>query len=438
MMRPGLLLPVLQNWACHNCGGCCREHVVGVTAAEKQRIEAQNWTAADGLSESAPLFIPLGNSWRINQQSDGACVFLDPQGLCRIHSKFGEPAKPLACRLYPYAIHPAGHLVTASLRFSCPSVVQNLGPPISTLRSDVESLAAEVVPSSYRSAEAPELRTGLAFDWGRMTRLLAWMERGLSETSVPFPVRLQRVLVWLSLLGRAEEEALSDEYFGDLVRLLYEAASRAVPMTGESPQPPLRLAKLMFRQYLAQLLRHDTPAEAGGSFRLRLRLFAEGLRFTLGRGTIPTLTDANSVRVAFVERAGVQKPEVVPKVAFRMAERALAAWDSGWDELFERYFRVKLQGLHFCGAAFYGYPVLSGFYSLALMVPAVLWTARVRAAAEHRENLLLRDLEAAIATLDHNFGYSAALGLQSSRKRIDQLAAMDQLGSLVAWYSRVA
>jgi hypothetical protein len=51
--------------------------------------------------------------------------------------------------------------------------------------------------------------------------------------------------------------------------------------------------------------------------------------------------------------------------------------------------------------------------------------------------VLLRDLEAALATLDHNFGYSAVFGLQSSRKRIEQLAKLDQVGSLVAWYSRV-
>ncbi len=437
MSRPGLLLPVFQNWACHNCGGCCREHLVGVTLQEKQRIEAQNWTVADGVPADTPLFVPLGTGWRISQQPDGACIFLDPQGLCRIHSKFGESAKPLACRLYPYAIHPAGHLVTASLRFSCPSVVQNLGPPISTLRSDVESLAAEVVPGGYRGVEAPQLRPGLAFDWGRMTRLQAWLERGLSEASVPFPVRLQRVLLWLGLLGRAEEEALSEEHFGDLVKLLYEAASRAVPAAGGNPKPPTRLARLMFRQYLAQLLRHDTLAVAGSSFKARLRLLAEGLRFTVGRGTIPRLTEASSVRVAFVERAGVQRSEALPAVSFRIPEQPLVAWEADWDELFVRYFHVKLQGLHFCGAAFYDYPVLAGFYSLALMLPAVLWTARVRAASERREGLLRRDLEAALASLDHNFGYSAVLGLQSSRRRIDQLAAMDQLGSLVAWYSRV-
>jgi lysine-N-methylase len=270
-----------------------------------------------------------------------------------------------------------------------------------------------------------------------MTRLLAWLERGLSDASVSFPIRLQRVVLWLGLLGRAEADALSEEHFGDLVKLLYEAAVRAVPASGNNPGPPLRLAKLMFRQFLAQLLRHDTAATLGPSVGVRVRLLADGLRFTVGRGTIPQLNDANSVRVAFVERAGVRRPAAAPRVAFRTAELPLPDWNADWDELFVRYFHVKLQGLHFCGAAFYNYPVLAGFYSLALMFPAVLWTARVRAAAEQRTTVLLRDLEAALATLDHNFGYSAVFGLQSSRKRIEQLSKLDQVGSLVAWYSRV-
>jgi len=438
MPSPGLLLPVFQNWACHNCGGCCREHVIGITAEEKQQIEAQGWSAADGVPDDSPLFVPLGTGWRINHQADGACVFLAPNGLCRIHSKFGESAKPLACRLYPYAIHPAGHIVTASLRFSCPSVVQNLGPAVSSVRSTVEALAREVVPASYRNTPAPDLRSGLPFDWPRMTRLLAWIERGLSDSSIAFPLRLQRVLLWTSLLGRAESEALSDEHFGDLVKLLYEAASRALPDAAATAAAPNGLAKMMFRQFLAQLLRHDTAASLARSFRVRLRLLVEGLRFTSGRGSIPRLPDPNSVRVAFVERPGVSRPAVVPRIPFSAAEAPLASWEAEWDELFTRYFHVKLQGMHFCGAAFYGYPVLSGFYSLALMLPATLWTARVRAASEQRTHLLRRDLEAALATIDHNFGYSEVFSLPSSRKRIDQLAAMDQLGRIVAWYSRTA
>jgi Fe-S-cluster containining protein len=48
-----LELPTIQNWSCLSCAGCCTQHEVEITEAERQRIADQNWTAADGL-EQAP------------------------------------------------------------------------------------------------------------------------------------------------------------------------------------------------------------------------------------------------------------------------------------------------------------------------------------------------------------------------------------------------
>ncbi|HET6426488.1 MAG TPA: YkgJ family cysteine cluster protein [Planctomycetaceae bacterium] len=116
-----LQLPTIQNWDCHNCGGCCTQHLIEVTEAERQRILAQNWTPADGIPAGQPLFEwhagpPWKKRYRLAHRPDGGCVFLDDKGLCRIHAKFGEAAKPLACRIYPYAFHPQGKSVTVSLR----------------------------------------------------------------------------------------------------------------------------------------------------------------------------------------------------------------------------------------------------------------------------------------------------------------------------------
>ena len=97
---------------------------------------------------------------------------------------------------------------------------------------------------------------------------------------------------------------------------------------------------------------------------------------------------------------------------------------------------VKVQGLHFCGKAFYEMPMIDGFRSLALMYPAILWVARYRAACDGRQRLTLPDVQAALATLDHSFGYSPALGLKSSQHRITQLSKLQQITALCGWYSR--
>ena len=80
-----LTLPVLQNWDCHNCGGCCRQHQIEITEAERQRIVDQKWTEADGIP-AGDVIVRMG-SWigparhRLAHQADGACVFLNEK-LC--------------------------------------------------------------------------------------------------------------------------------------------------------------------------------------------------------------------------------------------------------------------------------------------------------------------------------------------------------------------
>jgi lysine-N-methylase len=439
MSRLSVLLPQLQNWGCHNCGGCCREHQITITDAEHQRIERQCWTAADGVPADRPLMVSSAAGWRLNHQDDGACVFLDAAGLCRIHSKYGESAKPLACRMYPYAIHPAGSGLTASLRFSCPSVVQNLGAPVAAARVAVEALAAEAVAAKQSDVACPELRAGVPFDWSRLTRLLAWLERGLEQSGLPFVLRLQRLLGLLELLELAGTETVAEDSLGQLLPALYAASERAYPAVAVSAgsagaQRPQRLALTMLRQLAAQLLRHDTAAmESSGPVR-RLGLLCDGLRMTLGWGWVPEQSDPESVRVAFVERAGLSERR--RRVRFTELESVLVGGRPEIDELFHRYFHVKLQGRAFCGPAFYGYSVIDGLRSLVLMYPAVLWVARLRAAAEGRGLLELRDVQAALATLDHNFGYSPVLALAGSRRRVRQLAQLRQIAPLVAWYGR--
>ena len=46
------------------------------------------------------------------------------------------------------------------------------------------------------------------------------------------------------------------------------------------------------------------------------------------------------------------------------------------------------------------------------------------------------DVQAAMATADHNFGYSPALGTSSALQRVSMLAKMKQITALSGWYSQ--
>ena len=110
--------------------------MIEITEEDRQRIATRNGRPADGIAADGPPSSgiagpPWKKRYRLAHRADGACVFLNEQGLCRIHAKFGEAAKPLPCQVYPYALHPGGRKVAVSLRFSCPSVVANQGKPVS-------------------------------------------------------------------------------------------------------------------------------------------------------------------------------------------------------------------------------------------------------------------------------------------------------------------
>ena len=92
-----LRLPTIQNWSCHNCSGCCHQHLIEITEEERQRILDQNWKPADGIPAGQPVVVPhhsslFRKSYRLAHRDNGACIFLRDDGLCRIHAKFGEPA----------------------------------------------------------------------------------------------------------------------------------------------------------------------------------------------------------------------------------------------------------------------------------------------------------------------------------------------------------
>lgn len=441
MANPDLKLPVIQNWSCHNCGGCCREHLIEITEDEKRRIEKQNWKASDGISTERPVIQRIAKGrYRLAHQDDGACVFLDDKGLCRIHAKFGEPAKPLACRVYPYAYHPAGNKLSVSLRFSCPSVVQNLGQPITEQVAELRQLGGQIVADKKTEFDAPVIHRGSHHgeqktEWSDFHRFLKAMDDAFDDESVHFAVRLMRVLSWMDLVAQSQFETIRGKKLDEFLELVTNAAATAQPDNDLPLHQPNRMGRVMFRLMTAQFARHDTEAQARAGLGHRFGLLTAALKFTTGIGSVPVLNGSASVDKAF-GTSNASESNGSGSASFGSVEGEFDGRRPEFDELFTRYFRVKIQGIHFCGPAHYDTTLVDGFHSLALMYPVVMWLARVRAVRSGRQELILQDVQAALATADHNFGYSPALGNAAALNRVSILSRMKQITALVGWYSR--
>ena len=345
-------------------------------------------------------------------------MFLDDAGLCRIHAKYGEAAKPLACRIYPYAFHPAGDDIAISLRFSCPSVVENKGQAVEAQANVLEKIARQVVPDDYRNLDPPLISPGESTHWDDFLQFVDMTDAIFAEPQ-PVLVAILRTIMITDLLEEASFSKVSDDQITELLQLIAQTAMMAHEEVPEQIDAPSSIAKRHLRMLAAQYTRHDTMADKDSGFRGYWDRLKTSLSFTWGRGTIPDV-----------------RPEF-RSAEFQMIEAPFELDDSdAIDEILRRYFRVKIQGIHFCGRAYYDVPFIEGLRSLLLVYPAVMWFARWRAAGESRSIVTAEDVVAAVTVADHNHGYSAVHGLRASRFRVQLLAKMKQLGPLCQWYSR--
>lgn len=417
-----LELPTLQNWSCHNCAGCCKQHLIEVTEEERLRIVSQDWTPADGVPADRPVLVwhagPLWKKrYRLGHRSDGGCVFLNEQGLCRIHAKFGEAAKPLPCRIYPYAFHPAGGRLAVSLRFSCPSVTANRGTAVAAQRPDLTELATLAVPKGAENLPPPRLTRLEQVGWDDFQPFVEALDESFADPTAPLQLRLLRILTWTGIVEQSHFATISGPQLQEFLGIIRQAAA-VEHARFPTAVAPSRVARLDFRILAAAYTRKDTIDQLNSGWWGRYRLLRAILRFLRGTGELPAMQ------------------EELPAVRFEAIEAPMGRLTPGMEELFERYFRVKIQGLHFCGRGFYDAPLTEGVASLVLMFPITLWLARWVAAGKGRSQPIDEDVNLALNLADHNHGFSGLLGQGHMRTRVRRLAQTGGLATLCSWYAR--
>lgn len=408
--------PSSQNWSCQSCGECCRGyHLVRISPKEKQRIEAQDWKTTDGVDPDA-MIMPEGGRFRLGHQASGACVFLDDAGRCRIHARFGEAAKPLACRLYPFAIHPAGDKLVVSLRFSCPSAAANHGKPVPAQLGELRRLAGEFVPENFREIPAPPVLDTAQLGWPDFLRFVTRLDATLAAAGTPMTLKLLRALHWLRAVEKAQFDQIAGPEADEILTALVQSAAEKLPEVPRTFAAPSRLGRFFFRTLVMQYARRDTLRDRASG--LRWQMLAAVLRFARASGRVPQLQPG------------------FPDVEFAAIEKPFGALPADAEALLTRFFRVKIQGLHFCGRAYYGVPLVEGFRSLALLYPVVLWLARWLAAGQGSANVTAAHVAKALTVADHHHGYLPLLGSRGFRWRVRLLAQRDDIARLCLWCSR--
>jgi lysine-N-methylase len=324
----------------------------------------------------------------------------------------------LPCRIYPYAFHPAGKQTAVSLRFSCPSVVANKGRAVTEQQTELRMLAGAVVPGGAGAILPPAVSATEKVDWPDFMSFIAALDATFANPESKLLSKLLQALFWMRLVGQSKFDSVRGERLHEFLELITTAGQHEVEANTESTPEPSRAGRLQFRMLVAQYARKDTLASSEGGWGARWRLLRSAMRFARGTGNIPPL------------REGFRE------VPFSALEQEFGGVTPEAEEILTRYFRVKIQGLSFCGPAYYDVPLVEGFQSLALVFPSVLWLSRWLATGEGRCTLSTDDVVRALAAADHQHGYSPVFGHANFRRRVRSLALTNDIARLSAWYAR--
>ncbi len=381
---------------------------------ERDRIRAQGWENEADFHGIA-LFAPAGKEhFLLAHHANGACVFLDEHSLCRIHAKFGEPAKPLACRVYPFKLIPTGEKVRTDLRWDCPSTPANHGRPLSEYRETVREYIPLVLPPDAAERPAPPLFEGISLGWEKLELINNTLIRLVRNDSYDLTTRMA-ACVNVSAALRSSSIATLDER--QLKQLLEATYAKIVALMADDPLArvkPLAIERLLLRQIAGIYGREDRRGERGVVWR---RLHAS-LCMLFGRGHLPPLrTDFPAAPFSALEEPlGFPPDEVVEPLA--------------------RYMRFRLESMGFFGAGYFGYSYLDGLNMLLLTYPLTFWFARAYAAGQGLPAPDRACIVRGIQLVNHYHGMLPVFNMPQERLRFRFLCERTALRRLILWYGR--
>lgn len=412
-------VPVFQRYDCRGCTHCCRELVVNVSEAERQRIEQAGWERK--LAGQA-LFVSYQLGRRqlqhLAKTAEGACVFLGTDGRCRIHVEDGPETKPLACRLYPLVPVPGvegrRHL---DVRFDCPAVAANQGRSLTVHKAEAVELAGRLkIPETV----APPIWPGAgAMSNDELRALVAGFEAILSRSALPHRTRIRAGCLLLDMLYQVRFAKVREERFAELLELLVPAAMDEAEQGAESPPALNGKAARLFGQWLFLHALHDRPEDLllprWSRWAANWQRYRYSRQFARGTGPIPQL-----------------RPDW-PTASFQQVRSIQSGPDEDLEPII-RAMRVKLAAGSFAGAVYFDANVLAGLTALWLTPALAGWFARLHAVAAGRQSLTTEDIQAGVRQTHHSFGVSPVFGRLSEQFRLHVFARPGIPAAILADY----
>ncbi len=397
---PDLFLPPGVRYTCLRCGLCCRTLEVTLTEAERERL-----LGGSALSAEPGFFARIRGAWgkqvwRLRPKSDGACPFLAPDNLCRVHAALGYAAKPFAGRVFPFQFVATPVGVFVGCRFSCPAVARGEGADLETQRGDIRRLYEEYARTYEPPGEDEQVRFFGHFKlaWRDILRLEDQLIAFLLMAELDLPRRLLACLRLVRQLVGAAAGNKADSRVGVEPDAVLEGVTG-----GLDPGRLSAMERLFVRLGVAAFL-GATPhfyRELPLPRRLSMRLGNVWRRLKMAWG-------AGRVRLPGIER---------PVRLRDVSGIGLKALDPDCTAMLRRYLVAKVSSQQFFGRACFGRSFAQGFEWLVVAHSAILWLASAHALASGRSRIGPSDVEYGIRQVDHAYNLHRELGGFAARMR---------------------
>jgi lysine-N-methylase len=269
------------------------------------------------------------------------------------------------------------------------------------------------VPTNYGQIPPPPVSVRAGIEWPDFLRYIEFLDICLAASDVPIGLKLIRALHCLRAAERGGLDQVSGESAGEIFQALFQNAAQKLPVLPENARAPGGLARLLLRLLVLEYARTVTVQDLNSPGIHRWKLLKAIVRFGRAGGSTPALrAELKSVKFADIEKSFGPLPV-------------------GAEESLTRYFRMKVQSIHFCGRAFQDRPLIEGFRNLALLYPTIIWLSRWLAVSDGRSSLVDADVTKAMSMVDYHYGFSPYLGW-----RVRLLEQRDEIIRLCNWYAR--
>lgn len=413
-MPPIKTLPIVERWECASCARCCRGSIIRLDENDLRKLRDQAWNRHPDFQNVTTVIRAgwLSKSHRLAQRPDGSCIFLSPEGRCRIHEEHGADAKPLVCRMFPLQLVPRQQGAILTMRRACPTAAAERGPELkeylSAVRRDAES--GKLLD---REIEAPAVFGRLRHSWDDFLIVAKQIERILTDERFPLVRRIAHGLRFCAMLEQCKLRGIEGQKLMDLCEVLGESSTDVGDLFRKRIAPSAA-AMTLFRQAGAEYLRLHPTLVISESWRERWRMARAAVAFVRGSGTVPRMHPG------------------LPETTFAALERSLGHLDESVQRPLNRYFESHAISLQYALVGRRGWTLTQSFRTLALAYPVGMWLLRLCCTDRTPTAADAIDI---VTIMDRGQGY-APLNSANHRSRVAMLSRLGALERLAMWYAR--